>query len=56
MFYPLYSLLLAIYQAQSTTSQYEDTATLLLALAVAVVSVVVIMGIVLAALRPESVE
>jgi len=56
MVYPLFSFLLALYQAPSTTTQNDDTATLFLALAVAVFSVIVIMGIVLAALRPESAE
>jgi len=52
----MYLLLIALFQTQSTVVQNDDTGLLLAALGFALSSVLVIMGIVLAALRPESAE
>ncbi len=52
----MYSLFFVFFQTQSTVAQHDDTGLLLAALGFALASVLVIVGIVLAALRPESAE
>jgi hypothetical protein len=56
VFYPLFSLFIVFFQAQSTAQRNDDTGILLFALGFALLSMIAIMGIVLAALRPESAE
>lgn len=56
VFYPLFLSFMAFFQAQSTAQRNDDTGILLFALVFALLSMIAIMGIVLAALRPESAE
>jgi hypothetical protein len=56
VFYPLFSLSLAYFQAQSTVQRKDDIGLLLFALGFILLSMIAIMGIVLAALRPENTE
>jgi hypothetical protein len=52
----MFSLLFLLFQTQSTVAHSDDTGLLLAALGFALASILVIMGIVLAALRPESAD
>jgi hypothetical protein len=45
-----------LFQTQTTVSQYDDIGILLVALGFVFISTIVIMGIVLAALRQESID
>ena len=56
VFYPLFSSFMAFFQAQSNAQRNDDTGVLLFALGFVLLSMVAIIGIVLAALRPESAE